>query len=100
MRAAILAILLFTGALFAAWMLPGLTWQGVHRVLAQQTPAVQADSSTVTATREPASPPPSEPPSVWLRLRGLFGIVAILAIAFALSHNRRQIRWRVVAWGL
>src|SRR5207237_10390180 len=33
-------------------------------------------------------------------LRGLLGILAIVAIAIALSHNRRQIRWRVVAWGL
>ncbi|HEV8176372.1 MAG TPA: Na+ dependent nucleoside transporter N-terminal domain-containing protein, partial [Gemmatimonadales bacterium] len=100
MRAAILAILLFTGALFAAWVVPGLTWQGVNRVLAQQTPAVQIDSPTVTATQEPAPAPPPEPPGLWLRLRGLLGIVAILAIAIALSHNRKQIRWRVVAWGL
>ncbi len=100
MRAAILAVLLFAGAMFAAWVLPGLTWQGVNHVLAQQTPPAQADSPIVAATQEPSSPPPSEPASVWLRLRGLLGIVAILAIAIALSHNRRQIRWRVVAWGL
>jgi concentrative nucleoside transporter, CNT family len=99
MRAAILAILLFTGALFAAWMVPGLTWQGVSRVLAQ-SPAAQADSQTVTALPEPVSPPASDPPGLLLRLRGLFGIVAILAIAIALSHNRKRIRWRVVAWGL
>ena len=100
MRATILAILLFTSAMFAAWVVPGLTWQGVNRVMAQPAPAVQIDSATVTATQEPRSLPASEPPGLWLRLRGLLGIVAILAIAVALSHNRKQIRWRVVAWGL
>jgi len=100
MRPAILAILLLTGAMFAAWVVPGLTWQGVSRVLAQPAPAVQTDSQTVTAPQKPASPPASEPPGLLLRLRGLLGIVAILAIAIALSHNRKQIRWRVVAWGL
>jgi CNT family concentrative nucleoside transporter len=99
MRAAILAILLFTGAMFAAWVVPGLTWQGVHRVVAQQAPAVQSNPGTLTAAQEPAAPA-SRPPGLLLRLRGLLGIVAILAIAIALSHNRRQIRWRVVAWGL
>jgi len=100
MRATILAILLFTSAMFAAWVVPGLTWQGVNRVMAQPAPAIQIDSATVTATQEPRSLPASEPPGLWLRLRGLLGIVAILAIAVALSHNRKQIRWRVVAWGL
>ena len=51
-------------------------------------------------SQKPASPPTSEPPGLLLRLRGLLGILAILAIAIALSHNRKQIRWRVVAWGL
>ena len=99
-RLSVLAFLLLAGAMFASWVVPGLTWQGVHRVLAQPAPAVQADSQTVTAPQPPTSPPASEPPGVLLRLRGLLGIVAILAIAIALSHNRKQIRWRVVAWGL
>ena len=100
MRAAILAILLFAGAMFAAWVVPGLTWQGVNRVLAQTAPAAQTDANTVAPAQEPASPPTSEPPGLLLRLRGLLGILAILAIAIAFSHNRKQIRWRVVAWGL
>ncbi len=99
-RLSVLAFLLLAGAMFASLVVPGLTWQGVHRVLAQPAPAVQADSQTVTAPQPPTSPPASEPPGVLLRLRGLLGIVAILAIAIALSHNRKQIRWRVVAWGL
>ena len=100
MRRSLIAVLLLAGVIFASWMVPGLTWQGVNRVLAQHTPPVQTDSPTVTAAQEPRSPPTSEPASLWLRLRGLLGIAAILAIAIALSNNRRQIRWRVVAWGL
>jgi len=99
-RLTVLAFLLLSGAMFAAWVVPGLTWQGISRVVAQPAPAVQTDSQTVTAPQEPAPPPVSEPPGLLLRLRGLLGIVAILAIAIALSHNRKQIRWRVVAWGL
>ena len=34
------------------------------------------------------------------RLPALLGIVVILAVAFALSKNRRAIRWRTVGWGL
>ena len=34
------------------------------------------------------------------RFSALIGFVLILAIAFALSNNKRAIRWRTVAWGL
>ena len=34
------------------------------------------------------------------RLTGLLGLVAFLALAYALSTDRRAIRWRTVAWGL
>jgi CNT family concentrative nucleoside transporter len=34
------------------------------------------------------------------RLRGVLGIIVILGIGFALSHNRRAIRWQTIAWGL
>jgi concentrative nucleoside transporter, CNT family len=34
------------------------------------------------------------------RFSALIGFVLILAIAFALSNNRRAIRWRTVMWGL
>lgn len=35
-----------------------------------------------------------------LRLSGLLGLLVILGIAYALSTNRKAIRWRTVAWGL
>jgi CNT family concentrative nucleoside transporter len=34
------------------------------------------------------------------RLSALIGFVVILGIAFALSNNKRSIRWRTVGWGL
>ena len=34
------------------------------------------------------------------RLTGLAGIVAFMAIAYALSHKRSAIHWRTIAWGL
>jgi CNT family concentrative nucleoside transporter len=100
MRAAILAVLLLGAALLASWMVPGLAWRGVTGVMAQVAPAVQTNSQAVTSTQSSTPAPASEPRGVLYRLRGLLGIVAILAIAVALSHNRRRIRWRVVGWGL
>ncbi|MCC6154417.1 MAG: hypothetical protein IT367_11695, partial [Candidatus Hydrogenedentes bacterium] len=35
-----------------------------------------------------------------LRLISAFGLLVMLAIAFALSENRKAISWRLVAWGL
>jgi concentrative nucleoside transporter, CNT family len=101
-RATVLAMLLFGGAVFAAWVVPGLTWQGVSRVVAQSPSAAvqRSDSGRVAPAPEPTAPAPPDSPGLLQRLRGLLGIVAILAIAIALSHNRKQIRWRVVAWGL
>jgi len=34
------------------------------------------------------------------RLRGVIGVAVLLAIAWALSTDRRRIPWRVLAWGL
>src|SRR5712691_3486586 len=34
------------------------------------------------------------------RFSALIGFVLILAIAFALSNNKKSIRWRTVFWGL
>ena len=36
---------------------------------------------------------------MWI-LRGLLGIAALTALAWALSENRRRVRWKVVGWGL
>ncbi|HIM69573.1 MAG TPA: hypothetical protein EYM44_03100, partial [Gammaproteobacteria bacterium] len=35
-----------------------------------------------------------------LKLISLLGIVSFLGLAWAMSSNRRQVPWRVVAWGM
>ena len=101
MRRSLFAILLLAGAMFASWIVPGLTWRGVSELLAQAPgQASQTGNSQVLQPPKPDLTPAPQPQSLATRLTGLFGIVAIVGIAIALSHNRRQIRWRVVAWGL
>ena len=36
---------------------------------------------------------------MWI-LRGWLGIVVLLALAWALSENRRRVEWKVVGWGV
>ena len=36
---------------------------------------------------------------MWI-LRGLLGIVVLVALAWLLSENRRRVQWKVVAWGV
>ena len=36
---------------------------------------------------------------MWI-LRGLLGIVVLVALSWLLSENRRRVEWRVVAWGI
>src|SRR5918992_1017852 len=102
-RVAMLAFLLLAGAMFASWVVPGLTWRTAQGVLAQQT-APNTPQDSVLAPPAPQDPATAQRPADstgWRsRLTGVLGILTILAIAVALSHNRRQIRWRVVAWGL
>src|SRR6266853_4911482 len=54
-----------------------------------------------TTTQAPTAPPVVVAPrSLASRLRGVFGMFALLAIGVALSSNRKRISWRIVAWGL
>ena len=97
-----LGTVLLVAALLSSWMIPGLTWRGVSGLVAQ----TQADSVRVqprhagapgAQARSHAGPPVAEPRHAAhrpLRYRRAGGD------RIALSHNRRQIRWRVVAWGL
>jgi CNT family concentrative nucleoside transporter len=54
-----------------------------------------------TVTTQAAAPPVAvDTRGIGSRLTGIFGLVLILAIGFALSRNRKAISWRVVAWGV
>ena len=86
--------------------LPRFVWNTLHAAGPQrpETTAVQhPDTVSRPAAAAPAAAAPQPPPDSRTpaqRFVGLFGIVAILGIAFLLSSNRRAISWRVVAWGL
>jgi CNT family concentrative nucleoside transporter len=101
LRSALVAVVLIVAALGASLFMPALAWRAVRPVLAQQTSA-QDSTHSQNVLPAPAAPgrPVVEPQGIWSRLTGLLGILAILTIATLLSHNRRQIRWQVVAWGL
>jgi CNT family concentrative nucleoside transporter len=101
LRSALVAVVLIVAALSASLFMPALAWRAVRPVLAQQTSA-QDSTHSQNVLPAPAAPgrPVVEPQGIWSRLTGLLGILAILTIATLLSHNRRQIRWQVVAWGL
>jgi concentrative nucleoside transporter, CNT family len=104
LRVVVLAVLLTAAALLTSWIVPGFAYRGVTQVLAQTTSpfagAAQGDSQKLLPAPPPPAPTPAQTPGILTRLTGIFGIIVILAIAIALSHHRRQIRWRVVAWGL
>ena len=97
----------------AVFTLPRFVWSTVNTAVAQQpgsgvrdqgsgTPAAQSPGP---APRTPdsiqaAGPRAPEPVSFGMRLSGLLGMALILAVGYALSHNRRAINWRTVGWGL
>jgi concentrative nucleoside transporter, CNT family len=100
-RGMVIAMLLFAGAVASVWAIQGLTSQGIGSLLAQGKPdSVVAPQQPTVAPPAPSSSQPAGQRSASPRLIGLLGIAVILGIAILLSHHRRQIRWRVVAWGL
>src|SRR5882724_6075515 len=106
-RRVLVAFALIALALAGSWFIPGLAWRGLAAMQGPGAASAQADSAqaatppaagAVPAPETGSAAPASTSP--WSRLSGLLGLVLILAIGVALSHNRRAIRWRVVAWGL
>ncbi len=93
----LLAVLLLATALSVAWTVPGFAGRGAAGFLGTQE--VQADSAPAPAVQD-APARSTQPVPARSRLVGLLGLVAILGIGVAFSHNRGAIRWRVVAWGL
>jgi CNT family concentrative nucleoside transporter len=97
-------------AIAGSWMIPGFAWRGLAAMErpAQADTTVRDSAATRAAPTVPGAqvqPPvapaqPAGPVSLASRLSGLVGLALILAIGILLSHNRRAIRWRVIAWGL
>src|SRR3954454_5991738 len=98
----LLGAVLLVAALLSSWMIPGLTWRGVSGLVAQtraDSVQVQRDTQVLQPPR-PDFTPVHQSLSLGSRLTGVFGIVALVAIAIALPPTRQQPRWRVVLWRL
>ena len=83
----------FFGMIIAAaatWLLPGAAGQGIIDLAAQAAPIPDTALQAPAATSVPLAS----------RLVGLLGIVLIMTLAYALSHNRKAIRWKTVGWAL
>ena len=87
------ALVVFTLPRFVFNSLSGATVQ----TPAQDTTKAQA-APPAPVEQQPAVTP--TPRSLGSRLTGVFGLVVILGIGFAMSRNRRAISWRVVGWGV
>jgi CNT family concentrative nucleoside transporter len=92
----LLAVVLLALTLSAAWTVPGMAGRAAHGLLGIQ----QAPRDTDPQVAVQSKPTEGTPVPTRSRLVGLLGLATILGIGVALSHNRRAIRWRVVAWGL
>lgn len=99
MKKYLLAVVLLAVGVAGAWFIPGATGRGVDRLVAQQ-PAVQDTLAPIVAQPDSVVAPAPVPTPITTRLTGLIGIALILGIGFALSSNRRAIRWQTIAWGL
>ena len=78
-------------------LLLALAWAAAVRASADEpkaTPVTEAPGVAASPTKPDAPVPVAE------RLRGLLGIAAILALALALSSDRKAISKRVLFWGL
>lgn len=88
----------------AVFTLPRTVWNTLHATPVPQQPAATPASPAplpLAASQAPADTVHvAAPRSVLQRLTGLLGMMVILGIGVALSHNRRAISWRVVGWGV
>ena len=87
------ALVVFTLPRFVFNSLSGATVQ----TPAQDTTKAQAAPPAPVEQQPDVTPTPR---SLGSRLTGVFGLVVILGIGFAMSRNRRAISWRVVGWGV
>ena len=114
LRGALVAFIVIAVAIAGSWVIPGFAWRGLAAMERPASGAVLVPADSIPRSDSAAHAAPTvpgrgagarggaarRPVSLASRLSGLIGIVLILAIGILLSHNRRAIRWRVIAWGL
>ncbi|MHB1329883.1 MAG: NupC/NupG family nucleoside CNT transporter [Gemmatimonadales bacterium] len=97
LRGWFVALLCLVVVSVASWTLPGMAGRGIATLAGQEpvtSTALIQPSETAVPVAAPAPPVPLSS-----RLIGLLGIVVILGIGYAMSSQRRSIRWKVIAWG-
>ncbi len=95
----VLAVGLLMVGIGAAWFIPGATGRGIGKLAAQQV-APQDSARLAPVSAQPVivlTPPPTP---ITARLTGLIGMALIIGIGYAMSNNRKAIRWQTVGWGL
>jgi CNT family concentrative nucleoside transporter len=100
-RTAFALVVTFVCALLV-FTLPRFAWNTLQAAQHPDTTAVQHADTAQAAAPVAVTPQQLAPDTRTLpqRLVGIFGMAALLGIGVLLSHNRRAISWRVVAWGL
>ncbi len=96
-RGWLLAAVLVVVGVVASWALPGAAGRQVGALVAQasgQTPPAVSAAPVVS----PAPPQPVVP--LTARFTGVIGMVLIILVGYALSSDRRAIKWKVVGWGV
>lgn len=97
LRGWVAALLCLVVVSVASWTLPGMAGRGLSTLAGQEQPVTVIAPPVQLSEAAPAVPTAPVP---WTsRLVGLLGIVVILGIGYAMSSQRRSIRWKVIAWG-
>jgi CNT family concentrative nucleoside transporter len=99
LRRTVLAFAITFVCALAVFTLPRFAWNTIQGAVRPQQPSA-ADSAARVPVLPRAPSPQAAPRSIPQRLTGVFGIALILGIGIALSHNRRAISRRMVAWGV
>ncbi len=97
LRGWVAALLCLVVVSVASWTLPGMAGRGLSSLAGQEQPVTVIAPPVQLSEAVQAAPPAPVP--LASRLVGLLGIVVILGIGYAMSSQRRSIRWKVIAWG-
>src|SRR5262245_64454105 len=96
-------VMAFAAALLCGvivFALPRFVYNSVTQAFAQQPAAAPAPAPQAAAPDSAQGAVTAQPVSVGGRLIGLLGMAVIIGVGWALSRDRKAIRWKVVGWGV
>jgi CNT family concentrative nucleoside transporter len=100
LRRTVIAFVVTFACALAVFTLPRFAWNTLRGAPRATQQGASVDTTASPPPQAPGPTPPPPPRPLGARLRGLWGLAALLALGVALSSNRRKISRRVVAWGL